>query len=205
MLIVTTLLEIFLLGLIGGANPGPILTSVFTVVLDSSFKNSLLIILRALVAESGVALAILLMVYALDPPAYIFHVISLIGAAVLFGLAVQVWKIDRVGGSKGEIFSLSRIFLITILNGGFWIFWITICVPRAFELRNHLPGGQFLFLAVFELGWVAATAVLGYIFSRFRPWLQKKDLVSLTFKVFALLLLFFAIKSINDSIVYFWK
>lgn len=196
------LLEIFLLGLIGGANPGPILTSVFTVVLNSSFKKSLSIVFKALLAETVVALLILTVVYYLDLPQRYFYIISLLGAAVLIWLATQVWKIKSIDQERGEVFTLTKIFLITILNGGFWIFWITICVPRAFELKSVMPGGHFLFLIIFEIGWLVATVLLGYLFSKFRPLLQKNNLVSATFKVFAILLLFFAMKAIYESVLY---
>ena len=45
----------FLLGLIGGVIPGPVITSVFTEILQSGFLKSLRIILMALVVETLVA------------------------------------------------------------------------------------------------------------------------------------------------------
>lgn len=198
-------IEIFMLGLLGGLNPGPVLTSTFTVVASSGFKKSLSIVFKALLAETIVAVLILLGVYTLHIPEQYFYAISFGGAAVLIWLASKVWKIKSFDQELGEIFSLSKIVMITVLNGGFWIFWITICVPRAFELNKFIKGGHFLFLFIFELGWLVATVSLGYIFSKFRFILQKKNLISATFKFFAILLVVFAIKTVYSSMFFFLK
>jgi threonine/homoserine/homoserine lactone efflux protein len=196
--------EIFILGLIGGSVPGPILTAVFTEVLSKGFKKSLMTVAKALIAESLLAVLVLLIFFAWDIPTEYFYMISFGGALVLFWLAYQVWGIEKIANDKKEIFTFPKLFLLTILNGGFWIFWITICVPRAFELNNLITGGHVFFLIAFELGWLTSTVGLGFIFSRFRALLLKKKLVSTVFKVFALLLAFFGLKSIWGSVFYFW-
>ncbi|MEI6650174.1 MAG: LysE family transporter [Candidatus Moraniibacteriota bacterium] len=201
-----TLIEIFLLGVVGGAVPGPIMTSVFAETLRSGFSKSLSVVFRALAAESIVALFVLLFFSFLNLPEYAFQVISLSGAAVLVWLALQVWKISAVEGESKEVFTFAKIFVLTILNGGFWIFWITVAVPRAFSLDTLIPLGKFLFLLVFELGWLAAMLSFGFIFSRFRELLRKKNLVSATYKFLAVLLALFALKSVIGSVGYLlWR
>ena len=201
---ISSLIEIFFLGLVGGAVPGPIMTSVFAEVLRGGFAKSLSVISRALVAESIVALFVLLSFSFLNLPEYAFQVISLGGATVLMWLAIQVWKVSAVEEGSKEIFSFSKIFVLTILNGGFWIFWITVAVPRVFLLDSLIPSGKFLFLLVFESGWLAAMLSLGFVFSHFRELLWKKDLVSATYKFLAILLAFFALKSVVGSVGYFF-
>ena len=196
--------EIFLLGLIGGSVPGPILTAVFTEVLGRGFKKSLMTVLKALLAESLLAVLVLLFFFAWDIPTEYFYIISFGGAAVLFWLAYQVWGIEKIANDKKEIFTFPKLLLLTVLNGGFWIFWVTICVPRAFELNSLMTGGHVVFLGAFELGWLFSTVGLAFVFSRFRSLLLKKKMVSIVFKIFALLLIFFGLKSIWGSIVYFW-
>ena len=203
MTLLSKIVEIVLLGIIGGAVPGPIMTATFTEVLNGGLKKSFLVMLKALTAESIVAGFVLFIFFAWDVSETYFHVISFSGAIVLFWLAKQVWGIQKVASREKAIFSFPKIMLLTLLNGGFWIFWITICVPRAFELRQIVMGGQVLFLALFEAGWLLSMAVLAYVFSRFRPLLLKKKLVSTVFKVLALLLVFFGLKSVWVSLVYF--
>ncbi|OGH88057.1 MAG: hypothetical protein A3J93_02710 [Candidatus Magasanikbacteria bacterium RIFOXYC2_FULL_42_28] len=196
------ILEIFLLGVIGGAVPGPMLTAVFTEVLSGGFVKSLRVVGRALFAETVVALVVLLAIFALDIPQLYFYILSILGSGYLIYLASKVWKINKIDNSNGEIFTLAKIFMLTILNGGFWIFWLTVCVPRAFSLDELIFGGRFIFLLVFELGWLLMTAGLGYIFSRFRPILLKQNLVATVFKIFATLLVLFALRSVYDSIIF---
>lgn len=199
------ILQILILGLIGGSVPGPILTAVFTEVINSGFKKSFKVVFRGLIAETIVALAVLSVIFVLKIPAIYFQVISVIGAAYLLWLASRLWKIKSIINEGAEFFNFSRIFLLTILNGSFWIFWITICVPLAFRLESDIPLGQFLFIAVFEFGWLLMVAILSFVFSRFRPMLLKKNLVSTAFRFFAVVLVFFALQSIYGAVRYMLK
>ena len=197
------ILEILTLGIIGGAVPGPVLTAIFTEVLNKGFRRSLIVALKALIAESLVAVLVLMFFFAWDIPTDYFYIISFGGAIVLFWIAKQVWGIEKISSEKKEIFSFSKLLLLTVLNGAFWIFWITICVPRAFELKQMISFGHMLFLILFEIGWLMSVVILSYIFSKFRPLLFKHKLVGTVFKIFALLLIFFGLKSIWSSIIYF--
>lgn len=203
MSIISQIIEILLLGVIGGSVPGPILTAVFAEVLNGGFKRSFIVMFKALIAETLVAGFVLLVFFSWDIPTEYFYVMSFGGAIVLFWIAKQVWGIKKVASDNTEVFSFAKLLLLTVLNGAFWIFWITICVPRAFELRQSVVGGHVLFLLFFEIGWLISVIALAYVFSKFRPLLLKKNLISTVFKIFALLLVFFGLKSIWGSITYF--
>jgi len=194
-------LEIFLLGLVAGAIPGPVLTAVFTEVLRSGYVKSLRVVFKALGAEISTASLVLIVVFNLNIPPFYFYILSIAGAVYLIWLGYKIWKITEVGSGQGEVFSFTKMLLLTVLNGGFWIFWLTICVPRAFLLQESISGGKYLFLLFFELGWIISTASSAFIFSRFRPWLLKKNLVSGVFKTFAILLVFFALKSAVQAVM----
>ena len=205
MVVIKQIFEIFLLGLIAGAIRGPMLMAVFTEVLNGGFYKSLRVVLRALLAETIVALLIILIIFSLKIPQLYFQIISILGAMFLFWLSIGLWKINKVDGENKEIFTLPKILLLTILSGAFWIFWITVCMPKAFLLNEAIYGGKSIFLIVFELGWLLMTTFLSFVFSRFRPILLKKNLVSIVFKFFAVLLSLFAIESIIDTIVFFLR
>lgn len=195
------LLEIFLLGLVAGAIPGPILTAIFTEVLRRGYTKGLKVVFKALGAEIITASLILMIVFNLNIPPFYFYILSIVGAVYLIWLGYKIWKITEVSNGQGEVFSFTKMLLLTVLNGGFWIFWLTICIPRAFALQESVSGGKYLFLLFFELGWIISTASLAFVFSRFRPWLLKKNLVSAVFKTFAILLVFFALKSAVESVI----
>jgi len=180
--------------------PGPILTSVFTEVLRKGFLNSLEVIFQALISETIVAAIILILFFSLKIPSIVFNLISFVGAGILIWLATKVWKIKKIDG-EGKIFSFKKIFLLTIFNGPLWIFWVTICVPQAYLLSQKIAGGQIFFLLAFELGWLISTVFLAYIFSHFRPLLSKGEFTHILFKIFSIILVFFSIKLIIESII----
>lgn len=203
--LLTQIVEIVTLGIIGGAVPGPILTAVFADIVSGGLKKGLRTVLSALMAESIVAVLILTVLFALHLPPAFFNLMSIGGVVMLLWLAWQVWQIKRVDGDDKTIFSFSKIFALTVLSGPFWLFWITVCVPRAHDLGKLVSGGQFFFLLLFETGWLIMTALLAFIFSHFRSLLLKKQAVSSVFRVFALVLVFFAIKSLVGIAVYYLK
>ena len=199
--IVFEILSIGLLGLVGGSVPGPILAAAFTESLRKGFLQSLRVIFMALIAESAVAVFVLTIFFAFAVPSAVFYLISFVGAGVLIWMGVKVWQIKELG-EGGDIFTFWKIFLLTIFNGAFWIFWIAICVPQAFLLQEKIAGGHIIFLVLFEFGWLLATLFWTFLFSRFRQLLIKKNFVSRVFKIFAILLVFFAIRAIVSSITF---
>lgn len=195
--------SVLLLGIIGGSVPGPIMAAAFTESIRRGFVKSLLVILRAFIAESIVAVFILTLFFSFNIPQSFFYVISFAGAIMLFYLALQVWKINKIGEGEGEIFSFWKILILTILNGSFWIFWITICVPQAFMLKEEIPQGHIIFLLLFELGWIISTMSWTFIFSRFRNFLTKEKIIPIVFKIFSLILVYFAIILLIEGFKFF--
>lgn len=201
--ITDNILNIIILGIVGGSVPGPILAAVFTEVLRMGFFRSMLIILRGLIAESIVAAFILTIISLINPPQYVFYTISFAGAAFLIYLAWKISRIKRITSEEKIFFTFSKIFTLTLLNGPFWVFWITICVPMAFELKRFIFWGPLLFLLCFEIGWLASTAVWAFLFSRFRQILIKPKFVPAVFTIMALILLYFGIRMFVGSIRFF--
>jgi threonine/homoserine/homoserine lactone efflux protein len=178
------------------------MTSMFAESLNGGLGKGFKVILRALGAEIIVAGFILVMVSALNLSRAYLEIASLFGAVFMLYLARGIWKINKIGEKRGEIFTWRRIFALTVLNSGFWIFWLTICAPMAFSLAEHLPYGQVVFMLAFELGCLVITVCFAYIFSKFRPLLMRKNLVASVFKFLALLLAFFALKAIFLSVTF---
>ena len=204
MTILIQLFTIFLLGFIGGSIPGPILTSTFTEALRKGFVRSLRVISYAAISEIIVATLILSLFFSIHIPQSIFYGISFVGALVLIWIATQIWSIKNLHENE-KIFNFTKIFLLTIFNGPLWIFWSTICVPQAYQLNQKVTGGAALFLTTFELGWFTSTALLTFLFSRFRPILTKEGVVGKVFKVFAIILALFAVRLVLTSFFYFFK
>lgn len=197
------LITAFVLGLIGGMIPGPVLTTIFTEILQSSFLKSFRIIIIAMFIETVVALVSLVILISLNFPEAVFRGISFIGATILIWIATSIWKIKKIDTSKKVNFSFWKILAIILANGVLWTFWITICVPKAIFLENQLLFGEYLFLGLVEIGWLISTTFLAYLFSKFRKLLSRPKIIPIIFKVFALTFFYFAIDMTYKSIIFF--
>ena len=193
---VSFIIEAFLLGLIGGAVPGPILTGTFTEILNLGFLKGIRVIFYALIAETIGALLIFLIFYAIGLNQLAIQIISICGALVLFWLSYQVWNITQINTEARQLITFPKVFLVTAFNSGYWIFWITIGIPKALMLNESVLGGKFIFLTVFEFAWLVMTFLLAFVFYQFRPLLQRKNLVGATFKVLAIILILLGVKTL---------
>lgn len=197
-----SLVTAFILGLIGGAIPGPILTAIFTEILQSGLVKSFRIVFIGMATETFVATVCVIALASLHLSEAIFRLISLIGAGILIWFATLIWKIKMIDTKKRIHFSTNKIIAMILANGGLWIFWITVCVPKAVLLENQIKFGALLFLLFVEIGWLISTAGIAIFFSQFRNWLSKPHIIPYMFKLFALAFVYFAATSVYQSIVF---
>lgn len=198
--------EIFsaiVLGLIGGLIPGPVLAATFTEILQSSFVKSFRIILWAMLTETIIALISLIALSSLHLSEGFFRVISFIGAGILIKIAFDIWKIQRIDTDKKVHFKLTTISAMILANGVLWMFWVTVCVPKAIFLGEEIHFGQYLFLILVEIGWLVSTVAIAFIFSSFRKLLSNQKAIPILFKIFALAFFYFAASMIYQGIRYF--
>ena len=197
------LISAFVLGLVGGAIPGPVLTATFTEILQSGFMKSFRIILWAMVTETFVAFVSLVALSSAGLPETVFRALSFVGAAILLWISLSIWKVTTIDTEKRVHFSLGKISIMILANGVLWTFWITVCIPQALFLREALPYGQYVFLLLVEIGWLVSTVLIALLFSSFRRVLSHPRVVPVLFKVFALTFVFFAFRLAYTSGRYF--
>ena len=197
------LLTAFILGLIGGMIPGPVLTAIFTEILQTNFIKSFRIIFIALLVETIVALTSLIVLSSLNLSESIFRGISFIGAGILIWIATSIWKIKKIDSDEKLYFGFWKISAMILANGVLWTFWVTICVPKAIFLGEKLIFGDYLFLILVEIGWFITTTLVAFLFSRFRSILSKPKVIPIIFKIFSLTFIYFAFEMIYQSITYF--
>jgi threonine/homoserine/homoserine lactone efflux protein len=200
---INELITALMLGLIGGMIPGPVITAVFTEILQSNFYKSLRIIFIAMFTETLVALFSLIFFISLDFSEAFFRGISFVGATILILIGISIWKVKTIDSGQKVDFSFWKISTMILANGILWSFWITICIPKAIFLGNQLLFGEYFFLGLVEIGWLFSTTLLAYIFSRFRQLLSKPKIVPVIFKLFAIVFFYFAIDMTYNSIVFF--
>ncbi|MGW8314440.1 MAG: hypothetical protein ACWGNV_02480, partial [Bacteroidales bacterium] len=158
----------FLLGLIGGVIPGPVITAVFTEILQSGYSRSLRIILIALVTETVVAVMSLLLMESLQLHEGFFRILSLAGAALLLWIAVSIFRVRQLDTGRKVHFSTAKIVLMILSNGVLWTYWITVCIPKAILLGQTFHLGAYIFMGLVQLGWLISTLILALLFARFR-------------------------------------
>jgi threonine/homoserine/homoserine lactone efflux protein len=193
-----SLLEVLLLGLICGLIPGPVLTAVFTESIRRGWLSARRIVLWAAAGELLMSVTCVAGLSFFDPKSSLFSVLSMLGALILVSLSWDLWRIEELSENE-PLFSRQRIFFLALFNGMAWIFWITVCTPQAINLGAEIKGGQWIFILVFEAGWLASTFLLSYLFGFFRPFFQSNERLRLLYRVIALLFLAFALKLATGS------
>ena len=175
----------FMLGLIGGVIPGPVITAVFTEILQSGFRGSLRIILIALVMETLVAVISLLLMESLQLNEGFFRILSMAGAALLLWIAASIFRVRQLDTDRKVHFGTPKIMLMILTNGVLWTYWITVCIPKAILLGQTLHLGAYLFMGLVQLGWLISTLLLALLFARFRKILSGPRVFPVLFKIFA--------------------
>jgi threonine/homoserine/homoserine lactone efflux protein len=193
----------FMLGLIGGVIPGPVITSVFTEILQSGLPRSLRIVGIALVTETLVAIVSLLLLDAFHLSEAFFRGLSLVGAAVLVWIALSIFRVRRLDPEEKVHFGTGKIMVMILTNGVLWTYWITVCIPKAILLETKIFMGEYLFMGLVQLGWLVSTLLVAFLFSRFRTLLSGPRVIPVLFKLFAGAFVYFAADMVVQSIRYF--
>ena len=199
------LITAFVLGLIGGVIPGPVLATIFTEILQSNFLKSFRIIFIAMFTETVVALTSLIILSFLGFSEAVFMGISFIGAGILIWISTSIWKIKKIDTGEKVNFSFWKISAMMLANGVLWTFWVTICTPKAIFLGDKILLGEYISLGLVEIGWLISTTFLAFLFSRFRKLLSRPKTIPIIFKIFALIFVYFALDMIYKSITYFMR
>ncbi len=201
--VASILISALTLGFVGGAIPGPVLTTIFTEIIETNFLRSLRVLLFAMLVETLVRLFALALMAGISPSGVVFQALSIVGAAILLRIAFSVWRIRSVSVEGKASFTLRTLALMILCNGMLWTYWLTACVPDAMQLGTILPYGQYLFLVFFEAGWFVSTFLMACIFSFFKRLLSHPRIMPLLFKFFALVFAGFGIRMIVGSVRYF--
>jgi len=187
------ILEVLFLGFLCGLIPGPVVTAVFAETIRHGWKAARRIVAWAAFGELLMSVTCVAALTAINPASLVFSTLSFFGALILLRLAWSLWRVQEIQNEE-SLFTNRRVFMLSILNGMAWIFWVTVCVPQAMALDARIPAGRWLFILLFELGWVTSTLFLCYLFGLFRPYFQNRKKLHLLYRTVALLFLLFACK-----------
>lgn len=197
------LVTAFLLGLIGGVIPGPVITAIFTEILQSGLRKSLRIVFIALVIETLVAVLSLVLISSLGLPEVVFRALSVAGAGILIWIAASLWKVSTLDTGEKVHFTLGKITLMILTNGVLWSYWITICIPKAVFVKEFILLGDYLFMGLVQSGWLTSTLILTLVFAQFRTLLSRPTIIPRAFKVFSVVFIYFALDMLIKSTLFF--
>jgi threonine/homoserine/homoserine lactone efflux protein len=192
-MLIPRFLEIWFLGFLCGLIPGPVVTAIFTETIRKGWKSARRIVLLAAVGEALMSVICVAALSLIPAESIVFSVLSMFGALILVNLAWDLWRVEEINENE-PLFSNQRVLMLALFNGMAWIFWITVCTPQAVALGQMIPGGQWLFIVLFETGWLCSTFTLCYLFGFFRPYFQNNKKLHLLYRTVALLFLGFALK-----------
>jgi threonine/homoserine/homoserine lactone efflux protein len=184
-------LEVILLGFLCGLIPGPVVTALFTETIRKGERSARRIVFRAAAAETIMSVACVGAFSFLHPLNKAFAALGIFGAMILLHMASELWRVEEITEEE-PLFSSRRIFTLALLNGMAWVFWITVCAPQAIALGLDLRGGQWIYVALFQLGWAASTFSLCRIFALFRPCFQSHTQMHLLYRTVAVVFVIFA-------------
>ena len=199
-------LEVLFLGFLCGLIPGPVVTAIFTESIRKGWRSARRIVFFAGCGELLMSVICVSAFSFLDPKSLTFSALSVFGSLILISLSLDLWKVEEISESE-PLFSSQRVFMLSVVNGMAWVFWITVCTPQAIDLGKFIPGGQWLFIFFFELGWAISTLSLCYIFALFRPYFQSNKSLRVLYRIIAILFLGFAAKLAlgSASTLLHWK
>ena len=209
-MITTELIQGFLLGLIGGLIPGPLMTLVFVQTLQFGKIGGLRVILYGLLGELIVAGALLGFSVYFDIPEIVFIILGFAGAFFLCYMAwgvAHIQNIDKGEGSQKpkQMTPWWQISVLMAVNAPLYIFWTTVCFPFIWKMADAIMlwKAAMLYFIAFELGWLIATTAVFIVFLKARQFLEDQKTLHRIFLALSMILIFFSIKMFWDSVSYF--
>jgi threonine/homoserine/homoserine lactone efflux protein len=207
--ILNEILTPIILGLIGGVTPGPIILLAFSEILKDSKKglaNGGIYLIYAGLTELFIGLFLIITSKSFQVPAIVFHLLSIIGIALLIYIAIKIFNIRSIKyDNKTTSIKPIHIIGLMILNGPLWIFWISVCLPSAFKLGQLVNHGEYIFLLVFEFSMMTGLGIMLVGFNTFRDYFSNYKIVRITFRILTIILGLLIIKMIYTESFFFYS
>lgn len=198
-----------LLGFIGGITPGPIIFLAFSEVLKDSkngLANGWMYLVYAGLTEFFIGLFLITTSTNLNLPPVIFHILAIIGIALLIYIAVKILGIRSINtNQQSKNIKRHHIIGLMLVNGPLWIFWVSVCLPAAFNLGQQINFGEYMFLVIFEISMMTGLAIMLFGFNSFRNYFSNERIVKRIFQVLTLLLALIIVKMIYTESIFFYS
>jgi threonine/homoserine/homoserine lactone efflux protein len=188
-------------GLAGGFSPGPTATLVVAQTLRFGVLDGVKVAIAPALTDAPIIIVAVFLVGQLARFELILGVITLLGAGFLLYLAVESLRVRGVEMEDVEVEprSISKGFLVNLLNPHPYLFWFVIGAPKLLEAARKNALAAALFIAGLYVCLIGAKILVACLVGRSRSFLRSRGYVYVN-RVLGLALAVFAGLFVRDGL-----
>ncbi|MBN1597591.1 MAG: LysE family transporter [Bacteroidales bacterium] len=186
-------LSAFLLGLMAGISPGPILMLIISETLKHDKKEGIRIAMVPLITDLPIVIASVILISRLSSFNNVLGVISILGALFIIYLAYEniVYSGNRKAGKNSNLKPAVKGIIANFLSPYPYLFWMLIGAPsiiRAYELN---PLASILYVIIFYLLLVGSKIIIAIAVHHSKNLINTSVFIY-TIKILGIILIVFA-------------
>lgn len=193
------------LGLSAGFSPGPLSTLVISHSLRYGTREGVKVAMAPFITDVPIVLLSVFVMAQLRDSKTAFGLISMIGAAVLFYLAYESFKVDKietemVGAADSR--SVLKGTLVNFLSPNPYLFWLTIGGPKVVEAWMDSALAVVEFLVGFYVCLVGSKVIMAIVAARSKHLLAGKA-YRYVMRILGFALIILAFVLMKEGLVFF--
>ena len=193
------------LGLSAGFSPGPLSTLVISHSLRYGTREGVKVAMAPFITDVPIVLLSVFVMAQLRDSKTAFGLISMIGAAVLFYLAYESFKVDKietemVGAADSR--SVLKGTLVNFLSPNPYLFWLTIGGPKVVEAWMDSALAVVEFLVGFYVCLVGSKVIMAIVAARSKHLLAGK-VYRYVIRILGVALIILAFVLLKEGLVFF--
>jgi len=193
------------LGLSAGFSPGPLSTLVISHSLRYGTREGVKVAMAPFITDVPIVLLSVFVMAQLRDSKTAFGLISMIGAAVLFYLAYESFKVDKietemVGAADSR--SVLKGTLVNFLSPNPYLFWLTIGGPKVVEAWMDSALAVVEFLVGFYVCLVGSKVIMAIVAARSKHLLAGKA-YRYVMRILGVALIILAFVLLKEGLVFF--
>ena len=188
-------------GLAGGFSPGPTTTLVVAQTLRYGVMDGVKVAIAPVLTDAPIITVVVLLVGQLAEFEPVLGVISLLGATFLLFLAFESLRVRelKIDETKVEARSISRGFVVNILNPHPYLFWFVIGGPKLIEAVDVSWTAAVAFILGLYVCLIGAKVLVAFPVGRSRSFLRSRGYVYVN-RVLGVALGGFAVLFLRDGL-----
>ena len=190
-------------GLAGGFTPGPTTALIVSQTVRFGLRDGIKIAIAPLLTDAPIIVAAIVLVGRLARFEPVLGVITLLGAAFLFYLAVESIRIRgvEVAGQEVEPHSIRKGFMVNLLNPHPYLFWFVIGAPTLLKAAKESVLAAVLFVVGLYVCLIGAKILVACLVARSRSFLKSRGYVYVN-RLLGIALAVFAFLFLRDGLAF---